>query len=182
MSFRKIVVIPEKYGSTDFQTATQVVEVPALAPAEGQIAVKVAHTGIEASDIVQMVGGYGALAGKKPSTSWDGSVQIGDMGCEGVGVVTAVGAGVTDFAVGDSVAFPASSFRENVLITVGGKSMGNLPAAFKVPEATPEWTAVPISALTATGGLEIAGSIKPGQNVLVTGAASGGRLICRATS
>ena len=41
MSFRKIVVIPEKYGSTDFQTATQVVEVPTLAPAEGQIAVKV---------------------------------------------------------------------------------------------------------------------------------------------
>jgi Zn-dependent alcohol dehydrogenase len=29
--------------------------------------------------------------------------QVGDCGCEGVGVVTAVGNGVADFAVGDAV-------------------------------------------------------------------------------
>jgi NADPH:quinone reductase-like Zn-dependent oxidoreductase len=123
-----------------------------------------------------MVGGYGALAGKKPSTSWDGSVQVGDMGCEGVGMVTAVGVDVKDYQVGDAVAFPGGgiSFRESVLINVKTRNtLGNLPAAFKVPEPTPEWTAVPISALTATGGLEIAGSIKQGQSVLITGAAGG---------
>ena len=54
-----------------------------------------------------------------------------------------------------------------------GNGMSNIPAAFKIPAPTPEWTAVPVSALTATGGLEQACSIKRGQNVLVT-AASGG--------
>ena len=164
-SFRKIVVIPERYGSRNFAEATKIVEVPAVPPANGQIEVRVAYTGIEASDIVQMVGGYGALAGKKPATAWDGSVQVGDMGCEGTGVVTAVGEGVdpAHFAVGDAVAWMGGgvSFRESVLLDVSGmrrpKPWGVTPAAFKVPAATPEWTAVPISALTATGGLETAG-------------------------
>ena len=37
--------------------------------------------------------------------------QVGDCGCEGVGVVTAVGDGVADFAVGDAVvrAFPPAA-------------------------------------------------------------------------
>ena len=52
-SFKKIVVQPEKYGSTDFAEATAIVEVPFMEPGEGQIAVKVSHTGIEASDIVR---------------------------------------------------------------------------------------------------------------------------------
>jgi len=43
----------------------------------------------------------------------------------------------------------------------------------KVPSATPEWTALPVSVMTAVGGLEIVGKIKPEQTVLVTGAAGG---------
>ena len=54
----------------------------------GSIGVRVAASGIEASDIIQMAGGYGALAGgKKPVSEHDGTVQLGDLGCEGVGVV-----------------------------------------------------------------------------------------------
>mmetsp|Transcript_52455 Transcript_52455/g.94238 ORF Transcript_52455/g.94238 Transcript_52455/m.94238 type:complete len:369 (-) Transcript_52455:85-1191(-) len=170
-SFRKIVVIPEKYGSTDFQSTTKIVQVPALAPRAGEITLKVTHTGIEASDIVQMKGGYGALFNRKPAASWNGSVQIGDLGCEGVGVVTAVGPEVSGFAAGDTVSFGGFgvSFRESVNLNV------NRPGAFlqKVPAPSPEWTALPVSALTATGGLAIAGNIKKGQNVLVTGAAGG---------
>ena len=55
MAFKKIVVAPERYGSRDFAEATMIVEVPSIAPREGEIAVRVSHTGIEASDIVQMV-------------------------------------------------------------------------------------------------------------------------------
>lgn len=149
-----------------------VVEVAALAPSADEVQITVSHTGIEASDIVQMVGGYGTLAGKKPVTEWDGSLQVGDCGCEGVGVISAVGSGVVDFAVGDAVAFMAASFREVVTIRPRVIS-GATPSVFKIPAATAEWTAVPVSALTATGGLETAGSIQPGQTVLVTGAAGG---------
>ena len=41
--------------------------------------------------------------------------------------------------------------------------------------AKPEWTAIPVSAMTAVGALELVGHIKQGQNVLVTAAA--GKLI-----
>ena len=176
-TFQKIVVDPEQYGSRNFAEATKVVDVPVVGPSKGEILVRVSHTGIEASDIVQMVGGYGALAGKTPATSWDGTVQVGDSGCEGVGIITAVGTGVDSkhFAVGDAVAFIAPSFRDLVLIFVGDGTppSGVTPPVFKVPSPAPEWTAVPISALTATGGLETAGSIQRGQNILVTGAAGG---------
>ena len=57
VQYKKIVVIPEQYGSRDFAEATKIVSVPLSAPRPGEIQVKVSHTGIEASDIVQMVGG-----------------------------------------------------------------------------------------------------------------------------
>lgn len=166
-TFRKIVVIPEKYGSTDFQTTTKIVEVPNIAPREGEIEVKVVHTGIEASDIVQMRGGYGALFKKKPVSSWDGNVQLGDLGCEGVGEVVAVGHGVAGYSVGDAVAWGGMgvSFRESVRLKAEN--------VYKVPTPSPEWTAIPVSAFTATSGLVLAGNITQGQNVLITGAAGG---------
>jgi hypothetical protein len=43
-SYRKIVVIPETYGDRDFQTATKIVQVPAVKPGKGEIAVKVLCT------------------------------------------------------------------------------------------------------------------------------------------
>ena len=42
----------------------------------GSIGVRVAASGIEASDIIQMAGGYGPLAGgQKPASAHDGTVQ-----------------------------------------------------------------------------------------------------------
>merc|ERR1740139_1593618 len=46
---------------------------------------------------------------------------------------------------------------------------------WKVPDIRPEWTAFPVSAMTAVGGLvlSMAGNIASGQTVMVTGAAGG---------
>jgi NADPH:quinone reductase-like Zn-dependent oxidoreductase len=142
--FRFAANFPCLLATHSFHTyaATKIVEVPSIAPAEGEIEVSVSHTGIEASDIVQMVGGYGRLAGKTPATSWDGNVQVGDCGCEGVGTVTAVGAGVSNFAVGDAVAFVDASFRQKVRINVSEFKSGTTPQVFKVPAPTADWTAV----------------------------------------
>ena len=41
----------------------------------GRIGVRVAATGIEASDIIQMAGGYGPLARQKPASEHDGTIQ-----------------------------------------------------------------------------------------------------------
>ena len=112
---------------------------PIPEPGPDEVVVKVAATGIEASDIIQMAGGCafvlllrfccrssvsltepvglgtdGALAGNIPNAEYDSSVQLSDMGCEGVGVVSAVGEGVTGLAVGQALAFMGYglSFRE----------------------------------------------------------------------
>jgi len=54
-----------------------------------------------------------------------------------------------------------------------GPDVANVQIMFKVPQPIACWTAVPCSALTATGGLELEGRISHGQHVLVTGAAGG---------
>ena len=66
------------------------------------------------------------------------------------------------------------SFRENVLLPATNTNSATMEGAMviKVPDgnvaSSAEWTAVPVSALTATGGLDLAGSMKPGMNVLVS--------------
>ena len=132
-----------------------------------------------------MSGGYGPLAKAKPTAAGahNGSIQLGDLGCEGVGTVVAAGADPKsvsgyDFKVGDAVMWfgYASSFREYVVLeanppfTTGQESQ---LGPWKVPSPTPEWTVFPCSALTAIGGLELEGHISAGMDVLVTGAAGG---------
>jgi len=172
-TYRKICVTPEKFGSRDFATATSIVDVklPSIPP--GRIGVRVRATGIEASDIIQMAGGYGPLAGKKPVSAHDGTVQLGDLGCEGVGVVEHVGEGVDgSWKIGQAVMWAGFgvSFREYVVLDPAGEDFFD---ATKVPSAKPEWTAVPVSAMTAVGALELVGHIAKGQTVLVTAAAGG---------
>jgi len=126
------------------------------------------------SDIVQMSGGYGRLSTEKPAKNAASGVQPGDTGCEGVGIITALGEGVdpAEWPVGQPVAFfgYGVAFREVTILPVAD--------LLKVPTATPEWTALPVSALTAAGGLEIVGKIQNftaanPASVLVTGAAGG---------
>jgi NADPH:quinone reductase-like Zn-dependent oxidoreductase len=70
------------------------VDVPAPpAPGEGEVAVRMMFAPINPSDLLQTSGRYGAVQPTLPF----------DMGREGVGRVTAVGAGVTALAVGDLV-------------------------------------------------------------------------------
>eukprot|EP00927_Polykrikos_kofoidii_P075436 TRINITY_DN7163_c0_g1_i1.p1 TRINITY_DN7163_c0_g1~~TRINITY_DN7163_c0_g1_i1.p1 ORF type:complete len:392 (+),score=68.43 TRINITY_DN7163_c0_g1_i1:26-1177(+) len=174
MAYRKIMVKPSEFGSRDFAVATRIVEVQLPPCRAGHIVVRVASTGIEASDIIQMSGGYGALSAQKPEIEPNGSNQVGDLGCEGVGLVTELGEGVdpSEWSVGQPVAFWGFgvSFREFVTLRV---SAGFNPMVWKVPDVEPKWTAVPISAMTAVGGLVLHGGIGSGQNVLVTGAAGG---------
>jgi NADPH:quinone reductase-like Zn-dependent oxidoreductase len=78
-----------------------------------------------------------------------------------------------EWPVGQAVAFfgYGVSFREMTVLPVA--------SLLKVPTATPEWTTLPVSALTASGGLEVVGKIQnfappnAPASVLVTGAAGG---------
>ena len=89
--YRKIMVDADRFGSRSFQEATKIVQVPIpdkVGP--GEVAVRVTAAGVQASDIVQMSGGYGTLSEREPARVATGGVQPGDLGCEGVGVITSV--------------------------------------------------------------------------------------------
>lgn len=164
-TYRKIHVV--NTSARTFAKQTEVVEVPVEQPGPGHVLIKMAFSGVEASDILQNSGLYGPLAEATPEAEVNGKVQLGDCGCEGVGVIVAIGEGV-ELQVGVSVLLTGFgiSYREYV----------TCPATQVFPltmPASPAMTALPISATTAACALDINGRMKQGEQVLVTGAAGG---------
>jgi NADPH:quinone reductase-like Zn-dependent oxidoreductase len=164
-TYRKIHVV--NTSSLAFAEQTEIVEVPVEHPGPGQVLVRIKFAGIEASDILQNSGGYGPLSDAPPAPEVNGSVQVGDCGLEGVGVVVATGEGV-EIESGASVLVVGygTSYREYV----------TCPATQIIPLQVPasaEMIAVPVSAVTAACALEISGRLQQGEQVLVTGAAGG---------
>lgn len=94
-SYRSLQVVAP---SNDFRQATRIVEIPQVpAPSVGHVIVKNHYVGINATDINIVNGGYG---------------DVSTAGCEGVGLVHAVGDGVSSVQVGDAVAYQSAySFR-----------------------------------------------------------------------
>ncbi len=88
-------------------------------------------------------------------------------GVEAVGLVDAIGAGVTDFAIGDAVA--------TVRFTGGYRAANVGPASdfAKVPAATREWLALASTGVSALTALEQIGEIKDGETVAISAAAGG---------
>ena len=126
-----------------------------------------AFSGVEASDILQNRGIYGALAGAEPEPEASGWAQVGDCGCEGVGTIVAVGDEV-ELEVGTTVLIVGFGISYREYLTC--------PAAQVIPvsmPASPALTALPISAATAACALDVNGQLKEGEQVLVTGAAGG---------
>jgi len=166
------MIRPDQFGSRCFKTATKVVEVALPdAPKSGEVVVHIHYAGVQASDIIQMSGGYGVLSKEKPAENPTSGVQPGDTGCEGVGVITQT-SDVEEWPIGQPVSFfgYGVAFREVVVLPV--------ESLIKIPSPDKEYTALPVSALTAVGGLLLVGKInsfdddkKP--SVLVTGAAGG---------
>jgi len=164
-SYRKIRVV--NMEALNFVDQTEIVMVPIEPPGPGQVLVKMAFSGVEASDILQNRGLYGVLAEAKPEGDANGKMQIGDCGCEGVGIIVATGEGV-DLQIGTSVLIIGFGISYREYLTY--------PAAQVIPmpvSANAEMTAIPISAATAACALDINGRLTEGEQVLVTGAAGG---------
>ena len=150
------------------------VELPAAAaPAAGEIQVRVHASSLNYHDL---------LVASRPGATADGRIPMAD----GAGVVTAVGAGVTEFAVGDTVVstfFPQwlagrhvpSDFklvpgdgvdgfaRESV--TLPATAFTHAPRGWSHEEAATLTTA----GLTAWRALVVDGGLQAGQTVLVLG-------------
>jgi NADPH:quinone reductase-like Zn-dependent oxidoreductase/NADP-dependent 3-hydroxy acid dehydrogenase YdfG/acyl carrier protein len=118
----------------------------------GQVRVTVAAAGVNFRDVLVALGMYPGAA---------------QLGAEGAGIVTEVGAGVTDLAVGDAVL--------GIFGLAGSEAAVDRRLVTRVP---PGWSmaqaaAVPVVFLTAYYGLSVLAGLRAGERVLVHAATGG---------
>lgn len=128
------------------------------APGEGQLLVDIAAAGINFPDVLVIAGKYQV---KVPPPFVSGN--------EGAGVVSAIGPGVTQFAVGDSV----------IINTRGGafaeKCIADASATAPLPEdlSFEQGAGFTVTYGTSYHALKQSANLQPGETVLVLGAAGG---------
>ncbi|MFJ3056056.1 NADP-dependent oxidoreductase [Herbaspirillum sp. NPDC087042] len=92
------------------------------------------------------------------------------LGIELAGVVEEVGAGVTHLVKGDRVMGALGGLGAYAdLVAVDAGKLATVPAAMSMVQAA----ALPVAAVSAWQSLHLAGPIRPGQRILVHGAAGG---------
>ncbi|GAB9473072.1 alcohol dehydrogenase [Globisporangium polare] len=151
-SYRAVQV---KEFSSDFRKATEIVTVPELpTPSAGHVVVKNHYVGINATDVNVTNGGYGNTA-----------LPFG-CGLEAVGVVIAVGDGVTNVSVNDAVAYQKfGAFAEYAEVDAA--------TVLKTPEVSPLMVPLTVCGVSAILALEKVGQLSTNETVFVTAAAGG---------
>ncbi len=137
-------------------------EIPTPKPAAGEALVEIAAAGVNFIDVQHRAGRY-----KPPALPFT-------LGSEAAGTVTAVGAGVSEVAVGDRVAYAMvlGAYAEHAVVPA--KRLVKVPAAIDLKTAA----AVMLQGLTAHYLTHSTYAIKPGDTALVHAAAGGvGQLI-----
>ncbi|MFM0083702.1 NADP-dependent oxidoreductase [Paraburkholderia sediminicola] len=136
-------------------------DVPDPVPGEGEVLIDVAASGVNPVDWKVLEGRMKAfLPLPLPYTP----------GVEVSGKISALGAGVTDFAVGDDVfGFIAIVGGYATKVVASVERLAAVPKKLSMIEAA----GVPAAALTAWQALHEHAGVKPGQRVLIHGAAGG---------
>ncbi|OBH82521.1 type I polyketide synthase [Mycobacterium sp. E2989] len=120
--------------------------------AAGQVRVAVAAAGVNFRDVLVALGMYPGAA---------------QLGAEGAGLVTEIGAGVGDLAVGDAVMGIVGLTGSEAV--VDRRLVTRVPTGWSFGEAA----GVPVVFLTAYYGLSVLGGLRSGERVLVHAAAGG---------
>ena len=147
----------DRFGDS-FREATEIVAFPVSDPAPGEIRVRNRFCGVNGifdTQIARNCVDYVTVG--LPSFT----------GVEAIGIVDAVGAGVSGFAVGDAAV--------TTRFTGGYREMNTGPADqfIKVPEANAEWLALASTGVSACLALEHIGEIAEGETVAISAAAGG---------
>ena len=140
-------------------TAIVAAHLPPTGPTPTQIYVRVQYCGINASDVNASAGRYSP--GAKPPF---------DIGFEAVGIVSAAGQAAIDsgFSIGCSVAVVKLGCFTDVLV-----ADVTMDAVYRINAPLPSVVPLLIGGLTSSVGLEVAGEMRSGETVLVTGASGG---------
>ena len=148
----------QTYGGT---ASTQASAMAAPAAGAGQVLVRVRAAGVNGLDWKVREGYVRDVFPLQLPTV---------LGLELAGVVEAVGASVTRFKAGDRVMGPLGGLGAySDLVAVNEVNLAPTPEALDDVTAA----AMPVAALTAWQSLHMAGSVVPGQRVLIQGAAGG---------
>ncbi len=133
-------------------------ERPVPQPAYGEILIRLDYAGVNRPDALQRAGLYAP-----PPTASD------LPGLEGAGVVVALGDGVTEWAVGDSVCalLPGGGYSEYV--TCPAKHALPVPAGMDMKQAA----CLPETFFTVWSNVFMRGGLKAGERFLVHGGSSG---------
>ncbi len=128
---------------------------PRHAPAAGEIEVSILASGLNFRDVLNALGQYPGEAGL--------------LGFEAVGVVSALGDGVTDLVLGDTVIVMAAPGCIASHVTVSRSLVVKKPKAMTVAQAV----TLPATFLTAHYALNYLGKMVAGDRVLIHAAAGG---------
>jgi NADPH:quinone reductase-like Zn-dependent oxidoreductase len=156
----KAVVFDEHGGPEVLHLA----EVPDPIPGPGEVVVDIYAASVNAADYKVRLGG-GAYSGS--------SVKLPHiLGRDFSGVVSALGAGVNDFAIGDAVFGVCDQgieggYAEKIAIKAG--IIAKKPARHGHAEAA----AMALTSITALWALEDTAKLKPGETILIQGGAGG---------
>jgi NADPH:quinone reductase-like Zn-dependent oxidoreductase len=154
-------IVQDRYGHAD---VLRLDTVPRPLPGDDDVLVRVAAAGLDR-------GAWHAMTG----LPYLGRLYFGlrrprnpVLGTDLAGTVVALGRAVTGFAVGDEVfGFGRGAFAEYALVAAG--RLARKPAGLSFEQAA----AVPVSGVTALQAVHDHGHVRPGQQVLVTGASGG---------
>lgn len=136
-------------------------DLPAPVPGPSEARIRVAFAGVNFLDVYHRTGLY------------DPGPHPARLGREGVGVVTALGAGATGWTVGDRVAFVDARGAYAEEIALAADRLLPVPAELADEAAA----ALPLQGMTADYLVRTIGRVAPGDAVLVHAAAGGvGRL------
>ncbi|PJD95017.1 MAG: NADPH:quinone reductase [Parachlamydia sp.] len=146
-------IVVSQYGGPE---VLQLQEVEIAKPGKGQVLVRLAATGVNFIEIYQRRGTYPKKLPYIP-------------GSEAAGVVEAIGEGVTEFGVGDRVAYVHQSGAYAEASVVDADSLIPLPADFSFEQGA----AFALQGMTAHYLLHEFRKLKPGDVVLIHAAAGG---------
>ncbi|MEU8707648.1 zinc-dependent alcohol dehydrogenase family protein [Streptomyces sp. NPDC048565] len=154
------VVVFDETGAPD---VLHIVDEPVVEPATGEVRIKIEAIGVNRLDQMMRAGHY------------PGPFRLphARLGCEGTGVIDAVGPGVEGHAVGDAVIVTAvpemdlnGTYAEYVTVPAG--TVIARPAGLDATAAAALWVAYS----TAYGALIEKAGMRPGDHVLITAASS----------
>jgi myxalamid-type polyketide synthase MxaB len=152
-----------QYGLLD---SLELVSAPREAPGAQQVEVQVRAVGVNFREVLEVLGMW------RPSTAPESNPDTSHnmlFGAEASGIVTRIGAGVSDYHVGDEVIVWDTAGCFASFVTVASQHISLKPAHLSFAEAA----TIPIAFLTAYYGLVELAQMKAGDRVLIHAAAGG---------